>query len=586
MNQRLDTWCERAWSTAAQLPGGVCTDLRARWDAHASREQVVVTLFGPYDSGKSSLLKRLLVDEGQQVPDWLTVSGRRETFEPKEAALARVLVRDTPGIAGGNELHEAVAKEALLLSDAVVLVLPPQLVTSDRESIVAVLTGRRFGCAASVAYAERGLPIVLSRMDEAGAMPRDDMDGYRALVKRKRGELAELLRSEAVPENVVIVHAVVADAFGLVGNGRPSGREEYDADRSWDGVSSFADFLGGLADRKAQLRQHAEVRFLGAELGSIRTSIAQMVSENSTAVEAATNEATSHSLVQERLRALLGAARADLDRRIEEEVSAASRRGAADVKELRDAVLGRLEAALDRWSKEHDASLEALIREADTELLARRARPSWRKLADVLGDSASAGSEPSPSGKEARQAVDKVQRVAKTLHKGFREAQPTVIGMSFEKARGELQRLRQAASFDEYAKQTRKGATRLRDAAHALQARRAVLLDVGFDVALPAILELGGLVAEALLENKVVQQRAARRAEVRLVIEESSKQLAQRAWSLWRDEGMPSALEVALAEARASAEGAAASLRSEGQSMAASLDGMSALLADLERPGG
>jgi hypothetical protein len=581
MNEALRIWCERAWTAVARLPGGVGGDLRTRWDRHVARDRVVVTFFGPYDSGKSSLLKRLLVDDGQSVPDWLTVSGRRETFEPQEASALGVLVRDTPGIAGGNELHEAAAKEALLLSDAVVLVLPPQLVTSDRESILAVLSGRRFGCPPTAAYPDRGLAVVLSRMDEAGAMPRDDIAGYHALVKRKREELSELFRAEGIPESVVVVHAVAADAFGLVGNACPRNRAEYDPDRHWDGVAAFADFVGGLAPRKVELRQRAEVRYLGAEVSSIRASLAQMDAETRTASEAAANDATSYALVQERLRALLGAARADLDRRIEEEVSAAGRRGAADVKELREAVLGRLEAALERWSKEHDSALEALVREADTELKARRERPSWKKLADVLNGSQTKP-KPAASGKEARQTVDKVHRVAKTLHKGFREAQPAVIGMSLEKARGELQRLQQAASFEEYAKQTRKGATRLRDAAHATQARRAVLLDVGFDVALPAILELGGLVAEAWVEHKAAQQRAEHREEVRRVIEESSKQLAERAWELWRDEGMPSALEAALADARASAESVAASLRAESGSIGAALEGITALLADLQ----
>lgn len=569
MNFRLREWCDEAWAAVQEMPGDVGAELRARWESHASREHVVVTFFGPYDSGKSSLLKRLLVDDGRQVPDWLTVSGRRETFEPKEVSVGSVVVRDTPGIAGGNELHEAIAKEALLLTDAIVLVLPPQLVTSDRESIVGVFNGHQFGCCARFAFAERGLPIVLSRMDEAGAMPRDDSRGYRELVERKRKELSDLLRSEGGAEEVVVVHAVAADPFGLVGNAQPSGREEYDADRSWDGVASFTDFIQTLTGRKDELRQHAEVRFLGAEICSIRGVIEGMAFENHTAAEAATNEATAHQLAQERLRALLGAAHADLDRQIEEEVSAASRRGAADVKELREAVLGRLQEGLERWAKTHDAALEALMREADLELQVRRSRPAWKKLAEVLGD---AGPAPeAPNGKDARQTMDKVQKVTKTLHKGFREAQPAVIGMPLEKARQELQKLRQAASFEEYAKQARKGATRLKDAAHAAQARRAVLIDVGFDVALPAILELGGLLAEAWSESKAVEHRAKRREEVRRVIEESTKKLADRAWSLWRDEGMPSALEAALNVARESAATAAESLCTEGKAVTATL---------------
>lgn len=580
MKARLREWCDEAWATVQDTPGGAGAELRARWEAHASREQVVVTLYGPYDSGKSSLLKRLLVDDGKAVPDWLTVSGRRETFEPQEVSVAGIVVRDTPGIAGGNELHEAIAKETLLLTDLIAVVLPPQLVTSDRESLVAVLNGRRFGCAPRFAFAERGLAIVLSRMDEAGAMPRDDSQGYRELVERKRKELSDLIRSQGGVEEVVVVHAVAADPFGLVGNAQPSGREEYDADRPWDGIVGFTDFVQTLTGRKDELRQHAEVRFLGAEIGSIRGALEAMAFENQTASEAASNEATAHQLVQERLSALLGAARADLDRQIEEEVSAASRRGAADVKELRDTVLGRLEEGLERWAKQHDAALEALMREADREFQVRRTRPAWKKLAEVLGDAEPARAP--PDRKEVRQTLDKGQKIIKTLHKGFREAQPAVIGMPLEKARQELQKLRQAASFEEYAKQARKGATRLKDAAHAAQARRAVLADVGFDIALPAILELGGLLAEAWSESKAVEHRAKRRDEVRRVVEESTKRLADRAWSLWRDEGMPSAAEAALGLVRDGATAAASSLRSEGLVIAAALARLTGVLGKLQ----
>ncbi len=580
MKDRLREWCDEAWATVQEAPGGVGGELRARWEAHASRDHVVVTFFGPYDSGKSSLLKRLLIDDRKSVPEWLTVSGRRETFEPKEVSVAGLVVRDTPGIAGGNELHEAAAKEALLLSDAIALVLPPQLVTSDRESLVSVFSGRRFGCAARVAFPERGLPIVLSRMDEAGAMPRDDSQGYRELVERKRKELSDLLQSEGGAEEVVVVHAVAGDPFGLVGNALPSGPEEYDANRSWDGIAGFTSFLKTLTARKDLLRQHTELRFLGAEISSLRGVVEVMASENDVATEAASNEATAHQLVRDRLHALLGAARADLDRQIEEEVSAAGRRGAADVEELRDAVLERLQEGLERWRKQHDAALEALIREADLELQVRRTRPAWKKLAEAFGD---AGSAPTAStGREAWQAADKIQKVAKTLHKGFREAQPAVIGMPLENARQELQKLRQAASFEEYVKQARKGATRLKDTAHAEQARRAVLIDVGFDVALPAILELGGLFTQAWSERKAMEHRAKRREELRKVIEKSTKKLADRAWSLWRDDGMPSALEAALKIARDSAAAAAASLRSEGQAITITLKRLDGVLAKLE----
>jgi hypothetical protein len=305
-----------------------------------------------------------------------------------------------------------------------------------------------------------------------------------------------------------------------------------------------------------------------------------MAFENHIATEAASNEATAHELVSERLRALLGAARADLERLIEEEVSAASRRGATDVKELHDAVLARLQESLERWANQHDAALEALMREADAELQIRKTRPAWKKLDEVLGDPGPATAV--PTGKEVRETVDKVQKVTKTLHKGFREAQPVVIGMPLEQARRELQKLRQAGSFEEYAKQAGKGTTRLKDAAHVAQARRSVLIDVSFDVAIPAILDLSGLLADAWSEGKAVEHRAKRREEARKVIEESTKKLADRAWSLWLNEGLPGALEVALKTARDSVSTAEESLCSEGKAIAKLLERLSVVLSRLE----
>ena len=91
-------------------------------------------------------------------------------------------------------------------------------------------------------------------------------------------------------------------------------------------------------------------------------------------------------------------------------------------------------------------------------------------------------------------------------------------------------------------------------------------------------IQRGEMLGEVRSEKRTAQQRATRK--VRRVIAASSKRLADRAWSLWRDEDMSSALESALAQAKDSAETAAASLRSEGETMTATL---SFLLAELQR---
>jgi len=576
------SWCDDVWSALARLPAGVGDDARQRWETHALRDALVVTFFGPYDSGKSSLIKRLLVDSGQPVPDWLTVSARRETFEVKEARLGRLLLRDTPGVAGGNSLHELAAKDAVLVSDLIVVVLPPQLVTSERQYLTAILTGAAFGCPARAAFLDAGLAVVLSRMDEAGAMPRDDLAGYAALSERKRNELFCMVRAAQGAEEVLAVHALSADPFGLVGNATPRGPEEFDADRAWDGVAAFASFLGGLDGRKEELRQRAEMRFLGAELGALRVSLEGLDAENRIAVDAATNEAAAHGLAQDRLRAALGAARADLDRRIEEEISAATRRGASDADELRTVVSSRVHEALERWSRQHDAALDALSREADLELQARRARPAWQTLAGVLEKPPELDDPSAANDIRVRPAVDKGQRLLSVLRAGYRDLQPVMLGMPLEKARSELSRLHQAPSFEEYVRQTRSGATRLRDTAHAARAKRAVWADLGLDIAVPAMLELGTLLAEVWLEHEASKRRAAQRERVRGVIDASAKRLADRAWDTWYQECLPGSMAAALASARDSAEVAAASLRAEGTCIAAALVEVRALLARLD----
>jgi len=581
MNSIIRDWCECAWREISTLPTAMGDELRSQWESHVRREGVIVTFFGPYDSGKSSLLKRLLIDDDQPVPDWLTVSARRETFERNEADVMGIVVRDTPGIAGGNAQHEEVADDSLAMTDVIVLVLPPQLVTSNKAAFISVLNGERFCSVASIAYAQHSLGVVLSRMDEAGASPEDDPDGYNVLVHRKSEELSSLLHSEGVSEDVIALSVTAADPSGLVGNNVPENRHVYDADRHWDGVESFVGFLHSLISRKDELRLRAEIRFLGAELGAISESLAALYDERCTMVGAATNEMSMHALSEDRLRALLDAARADLDHRIDEEVAAATRRGAVDEKELKKVIDVRLDAALDRWSKEHDAAFEALLREADGELKVRHQRPSSQALWESLGADAVESTERRVGKKDGQEALGKVQKLTKTLHKGYREAHPAFLGMSVEKSRTELRRLQQAGSFEEYVRKAGKNATRFRDASDAAKAKWTTRLDTGFAVAVPAILELGGLLNEAWSENKAALQRAEKRERVRQTIEESSRKLADSAWNWWCNDGLPAAVREAFSQARESAENVRNALQAEAESIKQSVDSVKSCLHQL-----
>lgn len=153
MTTWLRDWCDSAWGLLEASMGESANDVRRSWREYASRPDVVACLFGPYDSGKSSLLKRLLLDEGKPVPDWLTISGRRESFDVQESQAAGITIRDTPGIASNEATHDQRALEAILFCDVVLFVLPPKILTADREVVLGIASGDRFGLPSLVSYA-------------------------------------------------------------------------------------------------------------------------------------------------------------------------------------------------------------------------------------------------------------------------------------------------------------------------------------------------------------------------------------------------------------------------------------------------
>ena len=87
MSINRDAWVDDVWTTLRTIPtGGLAEELEAVWRKHAELDQPVAVIFGAYDAGKSSLLKRILFEDGIQIPEWVIVSDRRETFAVDEVA--------------------------------------------------------------------------------------------------------------------------------------------------------------------------------------------------------------------------------------------------------------------------------------------------------------------------------------------------------------------------------------------------------------------------------------------------------------------------------------------------------------------
>ena len=92
-----------AWESAVReqvriIAGDWADEVTAAWATFADEPLVVVTLHGGYDTGKTSLIKRFLVEDGTPLPDGLDVGARPTSYRGAADHLRR------PGV-GGHPRH-------------------------------------------------------------------------------------------------------------------------------------------------------------------------------------------------------------------------------------------------------------------------------------------------------------------------------------------------------------------------------------------------------------------------------------------------------------------------------------------------
>ena len=322
--------------------------------------QPVVSLFGVYDAGKSTLLKRLLVEAGVPIPSWLTVSARRETFELNDVEAFGCVLRDTPGIAAGSAAHEDSARDAVLQSDVMLLVMPPQLVTGDKLTLLPLLSG--------TAFRKEGLPCprsllaVIAKLDER-ADPVDDLPGYCAYAERKQAEWQSFIATNRLPLERAPVFAVSADPMSHVGNDpTPKTHSYLEGCREWDGIAALIMALEDLPRQMPALRQASRLRRLCSRLTENVTLIDEDLLRNGQVQAEAEQQRKRVEDFADRRDLLEEVAQAELRRQIEEEISSFFATRSKDVAVLR----GRLENRIGDWMQEQTGLLARLIDEVGT----------------------------------------------------------------------------------------------------------------------------------------------------------------------------------------------------------------------------
>lgn len=524
MTGTVDTWvgeARRAIEAAAGVEGRQAVE--ATWAAQEREPRPVVAVFGPYDSGKTSLLKRLLVDESRPVPEWATVSGRRETFEVQAAEVCGCTVLDTPGISGGNAEHEALAREPLARADAILLVVPPQLITAEKDLVVRIVSGA--GVRSGGLPLGKSLLVAVGRMDEAGRDPSDDLPGYRDLCARKTGELIELFRREGIDVAAGVVFPLAGDPYQQVGNGTPTSKEVYDEFRSWDGVGALADALRGLAPRLPLLRRAACVRFHCEEMAALMVGLEDRLQKVAVAAAEAANGKERVTLIRRELDALSDAARTRLDQTVEEQVASVVRSGFMSAEDVKQQLEPRMQKAFERWRADHEGQLLKLAARAQGEIASRMASPAGKTLKLSFDETPSEDRDHQGALKQARKLGAKMKQL-------LRERDERQIGMKMSKARDELKRLEDAGSFEKYRDAARRTKA-FRTAEQAEKAGKVVTMHAALDVLGPLVAELGPLILDEVARRRREQERRDRRAALRADVERASRDVSAECWAEW-----------------------------------------------------
>jgi hypothetical protein len=507
----VGSWVERVRDAVTAVTGPQWTDEAARgWAGYAGHPVVRVTIYGPYDAGKSTLLKRILVEDGTPVPDWLTISARPETFTVNEVVSGGIGYVDTPGIAGANTDHERLADAALLRTDALLVAVPPQLLGPDADRVRSIVTGTFVGADAPV-FAPGSVLLVITRADNVGINPVYDLEGYREVCAEKRDALSGVLGRPDCP-----VWTVVADHRARTRSVPAPGPDAYAESREWDGIEDLRTALAGLPARKAALRSAAEVRYWAWCAGQAYAHAEAELERLAQAMAEASGQRTAVDLVESELSALDGSAIAELTAQVDEELrNMVDAAAVSTSEELGAEASRRLQTRLTAWSMKWSGELGLLARRAEVGFDDRAARPGSDAFRAYLADLAQPHTVPSARG-FATEAGRLSATLTPSVQQLVRAGYELKLGMPLETARAELgvvESLRRIGG-DKLDGYFAKGGL-IRDLDHAETVRSDLFRAQLLGEVVPAVLGLQALWSEArrMSGEDEAEEAAARKRE-------------------------------------------------------------------------
>ena len=330
---------------------------------------------------------------------------------------------DAPGFASTNIAHEQLAEDALALSDAFILVVPPNLMTSRLPLAASFLSGAHYFGRPGGDLANKVIAVI-GQADTLGVDPEDDAAGMRVLAERKSAELISQLEDASAGDLAELrVFVVAADPYEEQSRTRSPEREAFDPFRGWDGMGDLATAIASLADRRTELRAAAKLRYF--------SRIARAVVDESSAVleqsKAAADDlrARSAELAQLKVRAdaLVAAAEADLQTRFVSLGTEMAEGLSGEDPDATTKVEQAVAALVERWAARYDSEVDLFLGEAATQVDRRLDRPAAQHTATFLKSLAD-----NASGERSQDVNSRVVRLLNDMHGDVE----SVVRQSFE----------------------------------------------------------------------------------------------------------------------------------------------------------
>lgn len=374
--EQLGTWLNSAWSISTH--GDIAAWLTAVGEAVSNDDELsdevmraregtglkpAVAILGDYSAGKSSLVKRLLVEMSGGVPADLGVKGSVATSVARTYELDHIRLIDTPGFQSGRANHDELALAAAAGAALVVVVVHVNLLLGDVTLLEAIVNGTT----RTVPKAGRIL-FLINRSDELGVDPTSDPEAFLLLRRRKSDELIAALGSRGIALDESEVHVIAGDPFGEVGNSLDVTRADYDGNREWDGVQPVVRTLDSFS-RQLSLtgRQRAAVDDTSNALLSrredLRVNVAELQAESADLVrkiEAFANGESAAELLESSMRNKLTQILEPFAAKARNRIRSA---GSKDLEEVAESATAWLEdpqlvLELDRFSREIERDID------------------------------------------------------------------------------------------------------------------------------------------------------------------------------------------------------------------------------------